>query len=285
MTKRKGIQFLRIMPALIAGVGVLGGQAQASQSLPRFESLSPKQIKRVSDVLICARTLVQQFGETSHEAVRMAGAHLEQVAPAVQDLGALQEIHDSCRESIRDMRAQSRSASAKGSEAATTDSLAEFSPHVRGTLRVYQAPEGRCTVAGPEVSAALGVGATAGVLGGMCKNSDGKQVFVLGLEAGFLTGLAATVGASVYEFEMKPDHLATGLNSGGPGFAFGVGARLGKSSSGSAGAVEVGAGYYWYQTASGVLKVFPLGSNRKSMVQSFLGERDDEESPALTPIL
>jgi|GEM_PF-3428398 len=285
MNKRKGFQVLRIAPALIAGVGVVGGQAQASQSFPRFENLSPKQIKRVSDVLICARTLVQKFGETNPEAISLAGSYLEQVAPAAESLEALKEIDASCRESIRDMRAQSRRASAEDSETAVTDLLSAFSSHVRRTLRTYQSPRGSCTVAGPEVSAALGVGLTAGVLGGVCKNSDGRQAFVLGAEAGILAGVAATVGVSVYEFDMRPGQLAAGIDSSGLGISIGVGARLEQSSSGSAGAVEVGAGYYWYKSASGVLKVLPLGSNRRSMVQSFLGGQDDGESPALTPIL
>ena len=279
---RLGTSF-SVLIQVIAGVLVGVGQSQASEALLNPQNLSKKQIERFSDVLICARTLVQKFGKSDPEAIRLAGTYLEQLAPAVDNLDTLKEIHASCRASIQELRARALSGAAEVPDA-DRESLADFSPHVRETLRQYRSPSEVCTVSGPEVSAALGVGVTSGLLGGVCEKSDGRQVLVLGLEAGVLAGLAATVGASIYEFEMDPDDLAVGWSSEGVGIAVGIGIRLGSSAFGGSGTLEVGAGIYWYKTAAGVLKVLPLGSNRKYMVYLFFMNRENESSGVPTPV-
>jgi hypothetical protein len=268
-----------------AGLTSLAGAGLAAANETGIQALSQEQVRQASNILICARTLVQRPGRYGEAGVEAAAESMDQLTRHLDDLDGLRRIHLSCRNSLKTIQKEAPSSMATISPTeilGTEGAGSPYSARVRHMLQVFRSPEAVCTLAGPEVAAALGVGGTLGAHAGLCKSTDGRQTLALGLEAGLLVGAVAAVGLSTQQYSLPPGQLAEASAGAGWGVVLGGGARFGSYEAGVGGAFEVGLGWYRYRSGSVAVQVLPLGTHRKRLVREFLsegyGEDDDGRS-------
>ena len=273
----------------LTALPLLGVSAHAQAST--WKDLTSSQKRGAMQVIRCARQLAQNGGV--FPGGMLAAEALQRLVDNQNDSSRIREIVEDCKARSRSLFsgkmeqddpgfARQRERYAEwltledfpfGTDATSSPIHGRVSHMVSDFLDVMR-DGGRnwdCTMVGPEVIAALGVGVEAGVSGGMCTSRDGRRWLALGgsIGGGFGVGAIAGVHRSSPYFKGAGEVDAVSTYNLAAGVAIGLSGDNAPADPDSA-TVGAGLGIFVGKRLDGTVRVLPLGDARRQMITSLL---------------